>query len=590
MALASVAAIALGGCPTETQVDSGGVNPGLVRSVTLSQEKRGLLVGGEFVLMAVVTPTSAILQQVIWASGDTDVAVVIGTGNTVRVRGEAPGETTITATSVDGNKVASCTVVVSAIPVEVTGISLNVKDLLLVLSEDPFVLRALLEPFYANVGNELTWTSNPTGFVEILDGQTEWDKRIKPLKVGETVITVRTENGHEASVNIKVATEDFNPDVANITVRLGPSPIAQIYATIRPTDMVSQISEVKWESANPGVATVIKYGEDSDSLFAKVTGVSVGETQIKLTAVIGEREVVSHSSVKVLPAWNMPADAKWIFEDFESHRFTQGNPDSGLNKHPFTQTGSFMGTQSDDVFGFPITMAHWTGKIGTPNNNTFAGMHQMVVMANSGTNTADLLRGIEGNKIGRYYGNGTGARTNLLTLNQPMAGDRVYFDFDWFPGTPSLRWGLVSLIDSTTDEDPIPWNLPNRILSFWVDAADRLHYHIGGDGIPENDQESYPGDAKTPNTSTRIFEPIESMRRWFHVKGVIDFDARTVDFTVTNVDEPLDFHTASEKLPEGVEYKRQIQSIRIYSARNDAGGWATFFDNMYFGTVPKPAD
>jgi hypothetical protein len=46
----------------------------------------------------------------------------------------------------------------------------------------------------------------------------------------------------------------------------------------------------------------------------------------------------------------------------------------------------------------------------------------------------------------------------------------------------------------------------------------------------------------------------------------------------------------SASLPTTINYNRAIGAIRMAVGRPDQAGWYSYLDNVYIGTVPKPAD
>ena len=81
-----------------------------VTGVKLSETTKSILVGGEFVLTATVSPTDAANKEVTWASDKADIATVDNNG---KVKGVKDGEATITVTTKDGNKTDKCKVTVT---------------------------------------------------------------------------------------------------------------------------------------------------------------------------------------------------------------------------------------------------------------------------------------------------------------------------------------------------------------------------------------------------------------------------------------------------------------------------------------------
>lgn len=80
-----------------------------VTGVSLNKDSLSLEPGGSEALTATVTPDNATNKKVTWSSSASDVATVDASGNVTAV---AEGTATITATTEDGGKTATCTVTV----------------------------------------------------------------------------------------------------------------------------------------------------------------------------------------------------------------------------------------------------------------------------------------------------------------------------------------------------------------------------------------------------------------------------------------------------------------------------------------------
>lgn len=97
-----------------------------VTGVTLNKSSLNLQIGGNETLTATIAPTDATNKNISWISSNPAVATV----NNGKVTGVAAGTATITATTVDGNKTAICTVTVTAgPPVPSTTLSLHVPEI-----------------------------------------------------------------------------------------------------------------------------------------------------------------------------------------------------------------------------------------------------------------------------------------------------------------------------------------------------------------------------------------------------------------------------------------------------------------------------
>ena len=83
-----------------------------VESVALDQATATVKAGEKLQLTATVTPSYATVQDVVWSTSDSTIAIVDQNGLVQTVKA---GEATITATTVDGGKVAECALTVKAV-------------------------------------------------------------------------------------------------------------------------------------------------------------------------------------------------------------------------------------------------------------------------------------------------------------------------------------------------------------------------------------------------------------------------------------------------------------------------------------------
>jgi len=156
-----------------------------------------ILVGNTETLNATITPSNATNQNVTWRSSNSAVATVSTSGKVTAV---AKGTATITVTTVDGGKTASCTVTVAAENVPVTGVSLNKSSISLNVGgiED---LAAAIMPSNATNQN-VTWYSSNTRVATVSDGT------VTAVAAGSATITVTTIDGNKtasSSVTITLA-------------------------------------------------------------------------------------------------------------------------------------------------------------------------------------------------------------------------------------------------------------------------------------------------------------------------------------------------------------------------------------------------
>jgi uncharacterized protein YjdB len=164
-----------------------------VTGVTVEPSTLSVEEGALATVTATVLPANATNPALIWASNAPDIATV---DNGV-IRGVVSGAATITVATVDGGKTASVAVTVTAIPMSVTGVSVEPTAVSIVRDATATIV-ATVSP--ANAANKaVTWASNATGIATVADGV------ITGVAVGVATITVTTEEGgYTATVAVTV--------------------------------------------------------------------------------------------------------------------------------------------------------------------------------------------------------------------------------------------------------------------------------------------------------------------------------------------------------------------------------------------------
>ena len=162
-----------------------GALPAKVEGVKLDTAELELAVGDSRKLTATVWPDDAVNPAVVFTTSNPQVATVEpdGTVNAVGV-----GEAVITVTTEEGGFTASCSVKVSGKPVRVEGVSLDAYELELAIGQSR-KLKATVLPENA-VNRAIAFTSDNSDVAVV-----EADGTVKAAGVGETVVTVTTEEG-----------------------------------------------------------------------------------------------------------------------------------------------------------------------------------------------------------------------------------------------------------------------------------------------------------------------------------------------------------------------------------------------------------
>ena len=169
-----------------------------VTNVALDKAKDTITVGGTLTLNATITPSDATTQTVTWTSSGPAVTVPAGsTGLSVTVTGAAPGDATITVTTDDQNKTATCQVHVKAAAVPVTGVSFSPDKDTVVLGSGNRTITATITPNTAT-NKTVTWESLTPTVATVTPGS-GLTATVNPLTVGDAVIQVKTADGNFTS-------------------------------------------------------------------------------------------------------------------------------------------------------------------------------------------------------------------------------------------------------------------------------------------------------------------------------------------------------------------------------------------------------
>ncbi len=142
--------------------------PVSVTGVTLDKATMALTVSGTGTLTATVAPENAANKNVTWSSSDTDVATVDNSGVVTAV---AAGTATITVTTEDGNKTATCDVTVTA-PQE---IEYSVIELAKLKNSSVWLIQVEEEEGkgFTYKGDALVWSSRYAAYVIAVEGGTK---------------------------------------------------------------------------------------------------------------------------------------------------------------------------------------------------------------------------------------------------------------------------------------------------------------------------------------------------------------------------------------------------------------------------------
>ncbi len=260
-----------------------------VTSVKLDKSEAALTVGGTVTLVATVAPENATNKKMTWKSDKTDIATVDANG---KVTGVKAGTATITVTTEDGNKTATCKVTVQEAEVKVTGVKLNKTELTLT-EGGTFQFVATVTPTNAT-NKKITWKSSNTDVVDIDSGGLAG-----AMKEGTATITATTEDGSfkaYCSVTVQAAAIAVKSVSLNkVETKLYVGGTETLIVTISPSNATNKA--VTWSSSKSSVASVDKDGT--------VTAKSVGTATITVTTDDGKLTANCSVTVEAAPSNNI---------------------------------------------------------------------------------------------------------------------------------------------------------------------------------------------------------------------------------------------------------------------------------------------
>ncbi|MCL2682981.1 MAG: Ig-like domain-containing protein [Bacteroidales bacterium] len=169
----------------------------LVIDVKLNRTTAFLVLGDTLHLSATIEPENATKKDVTWSVTGTAATVENGMVTAVEV-----GEAIVTVTTVDGNKIANCTITVTAEPVPVTGVTLTPSSITLTKGTSSLPLNATVLP--SNATNQtLLWSSKDTTIATVLNGV------VTAITEGTTFIIVTTQDGNKTDSCEVIVTTDY---------------------------------------------------------------------------------------------------------------------------------------------------------------------------------------------------------------------------------------------------------------------------------------------------------------------------------------------------------------------------------------------
>ena len=252
--------------------------PVYVTDVTLDHSEETLNVGDTLQLNETVLPENADNKDVTWESSNDAVASVSDDG---LVTANGAGDATITVTTVDGGKEATCEI---HVVVPVTGISLD-KDSAEIKVGEKLTLKATIEPDNAT-NKEVRWTSSAPEIATVDENGV-----VTALKGGDVIINATAVDNNSATaqcrIHVAVPVSGVKLDQSEATIDVGDT--LELTATVLPNNADNQ--NVTWSVEDDSVATVSQDGV--------VTAVNGGTTTVTVTTVDGSFTASCEVTVEV---------------------------------------------------------------------------------------------------------------------------------------------------------------------------------------------------------------------------------------------------------------------------------------------------
>jgi uncharacterized protein YjdB len=253
-----------------------------VTGVTLNKETTSFLTGGLETLFATVLPSNATNKAVSWDSSAPSVATVTnGLVTAVSV-----GSATITVTTEDGSKTATCAVTVTTSSVAVTGVTLNKTSASIIVGGSE-TLTATVLPSNATNQN-VSWSSSDPSIATVSNGA------VTAVSAGDATITVTTEDGGFTTDCI-VTVLPLSPTGVSLnktTLEIGIDETEYLIPIFIPTNATNK--NVTWSNNDPTIASV--------SASGLVTGIAIGSAIITVTTEDGGFTAACTVNVYLTPA------------------------------------------------------------------------------------------------------------------------------------------------------------------------------------------------------------------------------------------------------------------------------------------------
>lgn len=201
-------------------------------------------IGESVTIIATVLPDNATNKNVIWSSGNADVATV----KDGVVTGISEGSAYIKVTSEDGGASTGCWISVDDPITHVSYVSIEYIERSVIGIGETSVLTVHVYPEDATNKNVI-WTSSNDNVASVADGV------VTGISAGTAEIIVTAEDGGASAtctISVEIPVESLTFDITSATLNVGET--LTIKATVLPEDATNK--DIYWYSVNTEIATV----------------------------------------------------------------------------------------------------------------------------------------------------------------------------------------------------------------------------------------------------------------------------------------------------------------------------------------------
>lgn len=256
--------------------------------VSLSAKKGSLGAGETLQLKATITKKTA--AQIVWSSGDTDVALVDQSGLVTALQ---PGSAKITAKAFNGKKATY------ALTVKERPQGIELPDAVTLGVGQKYELKAALAPAEAasKLTIELEGAEPPA--IELdkdeLSAANSASVKLTALSEGEATLRFSTYNGVSASCRVKVCAPPTKVEIVNPNSVKSLGVKEEYQLTAKCDSDAGLMMHCKWKSSNSKVLGV-------DSATGKLTAKKAGKAKITATLPKGKKTISDSITISVVKA------------------------------------------------------------------------------------------------------------------------------------------------------------------------------------------------------------------------------------------------------------------------------------------------